>query len=218
MENTPEIYTIKIPISQLKRLRDDPQFILILRLGRYLNQLMFCHQAYLEWKDDLTPAGIRQTHNASFFSCGVLYEAIKIIPELGKEFSNYRAFKGGFKMFNRDKDLNDLKRNVLNKLRNGTIFHVNADPITETLKHFDVRRLDLIASTSTRQGDAHFQLADDIALNYLTGEHSTPEEEIKHYKETLRKIMDVMTHFINYANELTAEYVERKYWKSDIRK
>jgi hypothetical protein len=47
--------------------------------------------------------------------------------------------------------------------------------------------------------------------------HSTPEEEIEQYKETPRKILGVMTHFIKYADNLTAEYVGWKHWKLDTR-
>lgn len=207
------ILSLKIPLTQMSKLRTDPQFILVMRLCRYLNQLNFCHTVYLDYKDDLTPVGIRQTHNAFFFWCAVLYEAVKIVPELGKEFIKFKSFNNGFGTFSKDTELNELKQKQLNKIRNNITFQVGNNAIEETLKTLDLQRYDLMKNSTSKYGDIHFSLADEIALNFMVGFHDSDEAQETYYRETLTKIMNVTVKFIDYANHLINEYVERKHWK-----
>jgi hypothetical protein len=217
MDEKLPIQFIKIPISKLPSLRNDGKFLLIMRLCRYLNQLAFCHQAYLDYSEDSSPLGICQSYNAFMFSCGVLYEAFRVIPKLGKEFSTYKSFEVGFKVFWKDKDTVSIKDTVLNKMRNGVVFHVDMAPIIEAMQTLNLRKLHLITSTTGKIGDSHYQLADDIALNYIIGDRGTPEAEPEYLKETFKKIMDIAVKYITNANKLIGEYVERNHWKVETK-
>lgn len=121
-------------------------------------------------------------------------------------------------MFSRDKDLNFLKQNVLNNMRNEFIYHVSEEPFIKVLELLNLPRLDLVASISSKYEDMYFQLSDDIVLNYITGRHSTEEKELEYLSEILKKIMHVTVHFIKFSRELTDEYIQWKHWKVEPRK
>src|SRR6476661_4760106 len=112
------VFRIKIPVSQIKNLKNDQRFILILRLSRFINQLSFCHQAYLEVGEEKTPQNTRHLHNSFLFSCAVLYEALKFYPKLGKEFLNFKSHKNGFAKLSKHPDFDFVKNNILNRMRN----------------------------------------------------------------------------------------------------
>ncbi|MBS3915573.1 MAG: hypothetical protein KG003_13850 [Bacteroidetes bacterium] len=187
MNKHSEITFIKIPQNQIKKLKDDPKFIIIIRLGRFINQLMFCVEAYLNFTDDFSPKGLRQTQNALYFLSGVLYEAFRIIPEIGRIFPISFKKKEPFVRFFKDPYHQYLKDHVLNKWRNGISFHVDSDPISKTLQTLNLPKYTFVSSTSDQWGDLHYALADDIALNFIIGDrHASSEDEIEYYRTCLQ--------------------------------
>jgi len=217
MKNESEIHFVKVPLSQLKKLRNDPKFILILQLGRYINQLMYFHKVYLANDDGVTPVGVRHTHNSFFFMCAILYEALKIIGPLGSEFRSYRTFRNGFAKLSKNADMNDLKTKVLNKMRNEFIFHVDPKPFEEALQTYDLRLIDFVTTTTGKQGDNYFNLSDELVLNYIIGDHGSAKAEREYYAKVVKKVGDVMAEFIRCANSLIYEYIDRKLWKPETR-
>lgn len=213
MNTHPTIHTLKIPISQLPKLSNDQKFILVMRLARFYNQLSFCHTAFIQTPANDEPISLRQRFNSSMFASSVLYEAIKIVSDLGKEFKTYPSFKKGFGTFLRDKEVIYLREKVLNKVRNGIVYHIDKGPIEETLETLDIRQLELFTITENEDVGLYFNLADDIALNYLIGKHSSPEKEREYFVEVIDKISSVTQKFIKYTVELIREYIQRKYWK-----
>ena len=223
-----EHYVIKIPISQINKLKKDPAFILILQLGRHINQLSFCQQVYLEvikkpdsLTDPATPTDLRQVHNSFFFMCAVLYEAFKLIGPLGKEFRNYKSFREGLAKLNKDPKLNFLKEKVFPKMRSKFIYHVDPDPFLEALETYNIRNIEFIKSVSNKQGDIYFNLSDELVLNYIieaTGDGpQNAEEERKHYQEIVGKVAEVMSDYVLRASDLMNDYILRKLWKTELR-
>lgn len=208
---------LKIPVSQLQKLKNDEKFIMMLQLGRYLNQLSFCYHAYLQVGNDKSPAGIRQSHNSILFICGIMHEVLKFIPSLGKEFKSYKSYQNGLAVLMKNKEYIHLKEKVLNRMRNGIVFHVFPDPIIETLEDMKVRRLDFLTSTSAKWGDSFFELSDNIALNYLIGEHQDLEDGLEKYTNLLVSILNLTDDFIQQSNSLVYEYVRRNFWKAEDR-
>ncbi|HQU85725.1 MAG TPA: hypothetical protein PKY59_21495 [Pyrinomonadaceae bacterium] len=217
MEGLTGIYAMKVPLSQLDKLRTDAKFILILRLGRYLNQLSFCLQANRDYWDDNSPIGIRQQHNSLFFLYGVIYEAVKFRDELGKEFGTYKSFKNGLALLMKNKDFQSLREIELNYLRNKVVYHVDSMPYEETLKTLNLRKLDFFTTKGNEFIDVHFQLSDDIALNFMIGDHGTLKDEEAKFKEILEKIVRLSKEFVKHSHNLITEYIERKRWKVETR-
>ena len=209
------VYRIKIPVSQIKNLKNDQRFILILRLSRFINQLSFCHQAYLEVGNGKKPTDFRHLHNSFLFSCAILYEALKFYPKLGKEFLNFNSHKDGFAKLSKHPDFDFVKNKIVNTMRNEFIYHVDEGPFINALKQYGERSVDFLLSKSDQHGDIYYALADELALNYIIGEHDTDEIAAQYYQEMSQKIMNIMVEFIHNANKLIMEYVNRKHWKVD---
>jgi hypothetical protein len=210
-----KVFRIKIPVSQIKRLQNDEKFILILRLSRFINQLSFCHEAYLGVGKEITPTNTRHLHNSFLFSCAVLYEALKFYPKLGKEFLSFASHKNGFAKLSKHPDFDFVKNQVLNKMRNEFIFHVDEGPFINALKQYGDRSVDFLISKSNQHGDIYYSLADELSINYVIGEHDTDEIASQYYQEMVKKISNIMVEFIHNANKLIQEYVNRKLWKVD---
>lgn len=215
-ENNPEhAYRIKIPANQIKKLKADAKFILVLRLSRFINQLSFCHQSTLEVSKTKTPTNLRQWHNSFLFSCGVLYEALKFYPKLGKEFLKYKSHKKGFAKLSKHPDFDFVKNKILNIMRNEFIYHVDEQPFIVALQQYGDRNVDFLLTKSSKQGEIYYNLADELVINYIIGHHNSDEIALQHFKEVTVKIMNIMTEFIKCSDALINEYVDWKHWKVD---
>jgi len=209
---------VKIPLSQIKKLKDDPQFILILRLCRYINQLTYIQEAYLKGRNDqdASPTQIRHFHNTFFFICGVLHEALEFARGLGKEFKIFPSFQKGLAKLPKHSDVKFLEENEhLKKMRNKFVFHVDAEPFEEALRTYNVRLIKFLWAEGPKAGEIYYNLADELALNYYIGDHGSPEEEAKVQQEILTSAMNALTLFVKGGHALIKEYVERKLWKPE---
>lgn len=216
--NDKDFVRVKVPISQIKKLRDDPKFILILKLGRYINQINFLTEAYLSLsKDEFeTPNGVRYFHNSFFFMCGVLHEALGFYPSLGKEFKTFASYKNGFARLSKSPDKKFLdKNNVLGKMRNKFIFHVDSEPFAEALESYNVRLIKFIWARSHKLVDIYYNLSDELVLNYYIGDHGSAEAESEVQREIMTKVLAVMNEYVSCSNSLISEYVQRKLWKAE---
>jgi hypothetical protein len=179
-----------------------------------LNQLQFCHQAYLDYSQESTPIAYRQSQNALLFANGVLFEALLFSKNLGQYFRNYKSFQKGFATFSPDRD---STQPIVGEYRNRLSFHVDTEPIVESLKTLKVPKLYFLTASGSQRKEIYFQLADEIAINFVIGEHPSKEEEFEHYKKLLQNVMETTAKFVNYGYDLIWEYIERKRWVAEPR-
>lgn len=210
-----EIYFVRIPNSEIDSLKNNEKFLMLLRLCRYQNQLLFCQQTLLDYAEDSTQIGVRQRHNALFFSFGVLYEAMRIVPDLGKEFRHFPSFQKGFANFFKLPDVVYLRSKVLNRMRNGMVFHVDTDAIKKELHDdYSLPTHEFVAFTPGGTFDSLcYPMADEITLNIFIGTASNPEPTgLDTFYDLVGKVGVVTHHFLHCADDLIQEYVRRKQW------
>ncbi|HEX8397965.1 MAG TPA: hypothetical protein VF644_11100 [Pyrinomonadaceae bacterium] len=213
MSNEIKILEIYLTTDEFEQVRSEPRFLMLIRLARIVNQLNFCFDVLLSSTNYKTPAGERQYLNSFLFSCGVLYEGLKFIRPLGKDFSSYKSYKNGFAKLWKDKDTHYLRENVLNKMRNGIVFHIDSQPIEETIQVLKLDAYQFLASAGYESGEVYYNLADAISLNYIVGKPASNEEEERIFRDILGKIGKVGANYVKSANELIAEFIKEKSWQ-----
>ena len=208
-----EVHVVRIPKEEIQLLKKSPKFLLLLRLCRYQNQLFFCYQSFLDYGLDTSPIGIRQRFNAMWFSCGVLYEAIKIVPNLGKEFRHFPSYQNGFASFLKDPTVTMLRTKILNKMRNSLVFHVDEDAMQEVSTGLNLSSYEFLAVCGGDRSRQFYSLADELVINAFVESNHTEATELDSFYALMEKLMMVMTHFSHCADHLIQEYIERKGWK-----
>lgn len=203
---------LKIPPEEFEHLRTNARFILLLRLSRYVNQAEFCLEAFPKVDGDPSVSERRQMFNSMLFSAGVLYEALGIIPQLSKNFRHFPSYKKGFEKLWKDKNTHFLKEQILPKLRNGIIFHVDQGPIEETLKSVEFDEYVFFAKEGDGKINDHLQLADDIALNFVLRDAKDDEHEKEVLKDLATRLYKLTAAYSQSAFELIGEYALRKQW------
>jgi len=189
------------------------KFILILRLCRYRNQILYCHKGFLDYALVTTPIGIRQRFNSIYFLCAVLNEAERVIPELGKEFRHFRSYQNGFASFLRNSKLTSLRKKLFTPLRNQLVSHVDNVAIANSLSTFDVDTYEFLSvSHGIDVNSLFFDLADDVVLNAFVESDSDHSSKKWPFEELFADVLAYSSHYSRCADDLIKEYLSRKGW------
>jgi hypothetical protein len=218
MSSFPEQWEIYISKEDFEKLRSDPSFLTLLPLARVVNALKFCFQTLIEHSAPDTPSGFRQHINSFLFSCGVLYEGLKIANKLGKRFGEREAFRNGFGKLLKRRETKKLNETVLNSMRNKLVFHFDEDVAPSVLKTFDLDTYVFATADGSQSGAVYYSLADSVAINFIIGEPGSKEEEERIFREILQSISIVITEYVSAADSLIADVLKDMNWKGRERK
>ena len=207
-------FRLEISAKEFNSLRKNPKFVLILQVARYVNQVNYLWSTLdaEEGKDFESSFLTRQTFNRLLFTSGVMYEMLRMATTLGREFRTYPSFQNGFQRLWKEKNTQFLKEHVLEKMRNHIAYHISRKPIEETLEWLEMSEYIFLRSDSKDWKDEHFQLADDIAFNFITGEFEKDEEQAKTFLDYVERMSKLVVDFNKSAHALIVEYTERKKW------
>ncbi|HRH45745.1 MAG TPA: hypothetical protein PKY82_29155, partial [Pyrinomonadaceae bacterium] len=80
---------VSLTKSQFDNLRNDDAFILIIRLTRYVNQILFCFDSYNSAQNLKTAIATRQQINSLLLLGGILFECLhNLYQALNREFKD----------------------------------------------------------------------------------------------------------------------------------
>jgi hypothetical protein len=218
MSNYPERWEVYISKEEFEMLRSDASFLALLPLARVVNALRFCFQTLLEHSSDDKPSGLRQHINSFLFACGVLYEGLKIANTLGKQFGSRKSFRDGFGKLLKSKETKKLNETVLNPMRNKLVFHFDEDVAPSVLKNLDLERYAFATADGSKSGEIYYDLADEVAINFIIGEPGSRAEEDRVFREILKGVSIVMTEYVNSADSLIVDVLKDLNWKQRERK
>jgi hypothetical protein len=161
-------WQIVLPREQFARVRDDARLIPLLRLARIANALTIGQEGVLHSADDVSPAAQRRRWASFLYLGALLHEGLRTAEGLGRSLHHLPAYRAGFAALQGDKRVQWLRRAFLDKMRDRTAFHVDEAVYREALAHLDERDEVVFASGTTYiAGDIYFNLADDLAVEYL---------------------------------------------------
>lgn len=173
-----------------KSLRSDPAFVELVRLARATNPLTLAWPPLLASMEDQSPKARRERFAAFFYAVALLHEALHVAQSLGQHFRTLPQYKNGFAAIFADEQIRALPSDVLDRIRDRLVFHFDRDCLAEGLHHFSEGETLISTAPEFRQGEIHFDLADDALLAYLFGDAPTETE----YMARVAKLMEQGTH------------------------
>jgi hypothetical protein len=200
------------------KIRSDFRFARIIRLARVCNAILFCFNSYLDYMDDDSPMGLRQRFNATFFLAGILYEGLEVIDNLKIHFGECKSFKNGFEKLINESNVIDFRKNELATSRDKFIFHYDKDVATKSLKILDFPEYLFVTASGTELGSSYFNLADEVAINYLIDNLKSKEDEKQFMRNYYGMLASISTEFIHSADKLFGEVLNEMGWKIRERK
>jgi hypothetical protein len=158
------------PADRWSTLRTEPAFLELVRLARIVNSLALAYLPVQISLDDQSPAARRDRFSAMVYTGALLHEGLHVAQGLGKFFRDLGQYRAGFAQLFGDENVKTFRTNILDRLRDKSVFHVDRDALAVGLARCaDGDRL-LVSFSSDRQGHVHFDIADDALLLYLFGD------------------------------------------------
>lgn len=229
-----------IPPERFAALKTDESFRQILALGRLLNSLRFLEFAFLgvaahrdpslrrfrfqQWilarlrslpfgflrPKPERPAAMRQRISAFLFIAATLYEGLRLIQNMAKNFRRRAAWQQGMAPILRDRLFERLFAKSLDPLRNGVVFHFFQDAFDEPLQRFASDDIVFISGFGPEQGQTLYDLSDRLALDLFIGDEPTAEAQLKRAEILMIKTRDLLLDIINAGEVLIAEYASEQ--------
>src|SRR5208337_2770295 len=123
MPNGTKRWTIEIDKARFDKLKSEERFWQLVALARAVNTMRFVQTALLAQAEESDSLQAKRTKfNSFFFTCALLYEAIRLVERMGKYFHQVPAF-GPLHEILKDPTATELRNSNLNPLRNQLTFH-----------------------------------------------------------------------------------------------
>jgi len=117
-----EDWEIICDADRFEKMRQNPEFIGIMRLARICNDIRTMQVIIAEAKDDGTPAYTRKLINALLLTGAMIHEAIKSIRENQIAYRDLEAYQNLQKELLKGERYNGVK-NYVKTIRNQIMFH-----------------------------------------------------------------------------------------------
>ncbi len=211
----PKGWKLTIEKEGFDKLRHNQEFMHILNLARVTNALNFCYKALFDAGEAETPSGKRQLFYGMSFCNAVLYEGLACAGKLEDYFFDYDSYKKGFEVLLSDTLTKEIMRkgSRFDKIRNRLTYHFHPDIFEKVLPWGEFDSYMFGSGHSDKFGDIFYSLPEDLAINFLIGEHKEMEEGKQIYEKMMEEIISVMIRFVKSSEELIAEALLKKGWK-----
>lgn len=233
-------WCLRIPPERFAVLKEDESFRQILALGRLLNSLHFLEYAFLgvaahrdpslrkfrfqQWilarlrvlpfrflrSKPERPAAMRQRISAFLFIAATLYEGLKLIQSMARNFRHRPAWQQRIAPILRDRLFERLFAKSLDPLRNGVVFHFFQDAFDEPLQRFASDDIVFISGFGPEQGQTLHDLADRLALGLFIGDEPTEVAQLKRAETLMIRTRDLLVDIVNAGEALIADYASEQ--------
>lgn len=175
------------------QLRNDKDFLAMIKVGRAVNAVISSIQFISDYKDDDSPKGKRQYNRAIFTTCGYLYEGLLLIDSLRLRYIQEPFFD---KLNILISDKYKKHRKAVQEIRQ-IAFHLDSDDKSTkvTLGNLKLSCYEFISSDSDKMIDFYFNMADTIDFNYLIDKFKEDQTETEIFKELLQLVTELMELF-----------------------
>ena len=211
MNNDSDFLKIYATKEGFDNLRSDKKFAALLNLARTVNAVYFCFKSLLDHSGDETPAGQRQHINAFLFAAGVLHEGFCVADRLEKHFGERDSYRNGFGKLLADPNTQQLRKNILKRMRDKFVFHYDKDVAEQILKTLDLNEYVFATGTGGKRKGTYYNLADEIVINYLLNDVPADEQDSV-FRATLKSIGDTLSAFVDCADALIGDVLAEDTW------
>lgn len=205
-----QIIIDKATFDLLKR---DEKFVSVVNLGRFFNALMSSLDDYLHYADDTTAHQSRQKFAAFFAALGYLHEGINLFKKLEEQFADEMIFIKTIGKILVDPDIKEFSKTLAN-IRNNTSFHFSNKVTKKILHELKFNEYVFVSFDNGEAGDMHYELSDNVNINYYTSGLKTNEEEEKILRELLSKSSTLIEKTVQAVQNFIWEYLNDSFVKS----
>lgn len=212
----PELLAWEVVASadEFRALRSDPRIVPLLRIARVTNALSLGMLGMLHPIEDQSPAGHRRRWSALLYTGAVLHEGLQIAEGLAETLRSLPAYRYGFAAIQADREVQALRRDFLKRLRDQATFHVDAQVFRSVLDS-DIERSEVVFASGRGQkaGAIYFDLADQLAMEYLIGQPYTSEPGWQSLEVLMTGISDLARRFNIAAHRLVPAALAQMGWR-----
>lgn len=205
----------KLHSSRLMFLRNDPDFITVIKIGRVMNALAYCTTNVLTFKDFMTnKTHERQLRRTWMMLGGFLHEAIQVVDAIKGRYLGDPDFEPLRKLVV-DHEYLPLRKRA-KKVRNLVAFHLDTyDETTRTtISRLKPSTLTLWCGENHQANNFYFELADILDLSYLGDIY--PEYEDRPSDESGEKVlMDLANYAIEFLK--ACHTFQQMLWEKKIK-
>jgi len=157
----------KLHSSHLMQLRNDPDFLTMIKIGRVMNALNFCITTIVSCKDYENLTQRRQAKRAYFLLGGYVHQAIALVDSIKGKYLGNEAFEP-LRFLVLDYKYQNIRK-FAKKMRNYTAFHLDEydETTRKTLAKLKPTTYTLMCGEDEMLGSHYFAFSDFLDLTFL---------------------------------------------------
>jgi len=195
-----ERWSTKLNGSRLINIRNDPDFLTIIKIGRVMNAVAYGLTDVGSYNVN-TALCIRQYRRALFVLGGYLHQGITLVKAIKGRYLTEPGFEA-LRLIALDSE-HKKARDYVKKIRNFTAFHLDEydETTRQTLSRLKPTMYPLMAGDDRTVGSFYFEFSDFIDLTFLVNTFADGRswEETAH--DIIGAIIDLAYEFLTACNE-----------------
>lgn len=182
---------MKLHGSRLMYLRDDPDFMTMVKIGRVINALSFCLENIVKNRDQKTACESSSYRRAHFLLGGYVHQGITLIDRIKGRYLGVPEFEP-LRVLVVEAEHRKIRK-YAKKVRNYTAFHLDEydETTRRTLAHLKPETYTMMSGDDRSTGYHYFEFADFLDMAFLFDEFSNGRE----WKETTEDIVHGIMHY-----------------------
>lgn len=201
--------------ADFDNLKTKESFWCLVALGRAVNALFFVHQAIVAHEGDASPAAVRARHNSVLFSCGILFESLLLVQNIGKHFSDVPEFRTLSALMN-SRDARKILDSDFSRLRNTLVFHFDPAEVGRQLEKLDLTEPIFTSAQGRTNGQIYCELSDICAFRTLYGPSNPGEDAHLAESEFTRLASKLIVDFSNLAQDFIQTSLSATGWFIEV--
>jgi hypothetical protein len=184
------------------RLRVDPAFCELLRLARVVNSLSLAYGPLIAPIEDQSPRARRERTSAFAYVAALLHEGLHTAQSLGAHFRQLPAYRTGIATLLGDPDVQALRSELLDRIRDELVFHFDRDSIAEGLTRFPDGEVLVGTTSDASHGQIYYDIGDDVLAGYLFGDAESQQAFLERFGAFMERTIELFNRFVSASHSL----------------
>jgi len=211
MSGHKDTWRIECGRDKYTTVRENEEFIAVMRLARLINALRCEVVTFAESKNDGTPAYARLKTNTLFFVAAIAWEAVDTTRKNRalKQLTSYKRVTTLLKKGGRYRRIESF----LDNTRNQIAFHVDDEAMRVGLSRYEKESYIVAEGHGPSVRNAYYSMADNVYLHYLFGADDKKSFSDDEIREIVEGIMNFAGEFALAADDMIGEALKEMGWE-----
>jgi hypothetical protein len=131
-----------------------------------------------------------------------MYEALKLVRDMGKAFKDDATYQQGLRLILRDRRAMEIEQEHMNPARNAAVFHFDHERFASAIAVGTLKEFVFVSGKGNNIKEMNFTYADTTATELLTGLSSDTEEFFSVLDNAMGDTRDLLARFAQNATLL----------------